>query len=236
MKEKLRPPAFDGGMTKTQTILGWCYLPLHYAVFPLLASLYAAYAPGTGEGAMNVVYYGVGAVFVLAAMWSYLRRGFDVFLDSPGRCVLVILAGFLIAYLLSCVAAIVVLYFGEGLDNPNNTAVMDLAQTDYGAMRGVAIFLAPLVEETLFRGVVFGSVRRRSRFWAYVLSIALFSVYHVWQYIAASGDWTLAIYIIQYIPLSFALAWSYERTGSIWTPVFFHMAANAISFYILSQI
>ena len=61
----------------------------------------------------------------------------------------------------------------------------------------------------------------------------LFSLYHVWQYAAASGDPGLLLYAIQYIPMSVALAWTYERSGSIWTPIFFHMGYNAISYLAL---
>ena len=57
-------------------------------------------------------------------------------------------------------------------------------------MKAVSIFLVPIVEEMLFRGVVFGSIRPRSRLWAYVVSVAAFSVYHVWSFAAAAISWS----------------------------------------------
>ncbi len=43
-------------------------------------------------------------------------------------------------------------------------------------------------------------------------------------------DLTLLIFLIQYIPVSFVLTWCYERSGSIWVPIFLHMLINALPF------
>ena len=44
----------------------------------------------------------------------------------------------------------------------------------------------------------------------------------------------MLLYALEYIPVSFALAWAYERSGSIWTNIFFHMGFNALSYYVLN--
>lgn len=226
---------FENQMDRTQTILGWVYLPLHFLVLPLLLSAYAVYAPdGLSDIDINLIYYAVGVAFVLLAMWSYLRRGFDILCDNLLRCLLTLLAAYGLDYLLSCGVTLVMTLLEGSLENPNNAQIMDMAQVSSGTMKAIAVFLAPIVEEVLFRGVVFGSLRPRSRLLAYAASILLFSVYHVWQYAAVYGM-GVYIYVLQYIPVSFALAWSYERTNTIWTPIFFHMALNAVSFYVLSM-
>ena len=112
---------------------------------------------------------------------------------------------------------------------PNNDAVTGLARTDYKRMIAVAVLMAPLVEECLFRGVVFGTIRPKSRFWAYAASIALFSLYHVWQYVLVYQDPKLLLSALAYVPVSAALTFCYEQTRSIWPPVFFHMCINALS-------
>ena len=101
---------------------------------------------------------------------------------------------------------------------PNNDAVTGLARTDYKRMIAVAVLMAPLVEECLFRGVVFGTIRPRSRFWAYAASIALFSLYHVWQYVIVYNDPKLLLSALAYVPVSAALTFCYEQTCSIWPP------------------
>ena len=69
-------------------------------------------------------------------------------------------------------------------------------------------------------------------FRSYVLSVAAFSLYHVWQY--ALSDPGLLVYALQYIPVSLGLAWAYERSESLWCPVFLHMIINFVSFTLLS--
>lgn len=233
--KNLTPARFENQMGRNQTVLGWLYLPMHFLVLPLLLSMYAVYAPGQlNDTDINLVYYAISVVFVLIVMWSYLRRGFDVLMDDLLRCVFAILAAYGLDYLLSCATTVIMTLLEGGLENPNDVQVMELAEMSSGVMKAIAIFMAPIVEEVLFRGVVFGSVRERSRVLAYVMSVLLFSVYHVWQYAALYGP-GVYIYVLEYIPVSFALAWCYERTNTIWTPIFFHMLLNAISFRIMSM-
>ena len=226
---------FDNQMSKTQTVLGWIYLVTHLAILPLLLSLYATVSPNpVTEIQTNLVYFGLGLLFVLCVMLPYLRRHFDTLLDRLRLCLLTMLLALLVNYALSSFVAIF-LMLGEGLaNNPNNDAVMELAADNSGVTRALSIFIAPVLEEVLYRGVAFGSIRNRSRGWAYVVSVALFALSHVWQYALAYQDASLLLYAIQYVPVTLALTWAYERSGSIWTPIFFHMGYNALSFYVLS--
>ena len=137
------------------------------------------------------------------------------------RCIGMMLAAYGIDVLLSLVLQLGTGLIGE-LPVPNNDAVTGLAKVDYKRMIAVAVLMAPLVEECLFRGVVFGTIRPHSRFWAYAVSIALFSLYHVWQYVIVYSDPKLL------------LSFCYEQTRSIWPPVFFHMCINALSLAVLA--
>ena len=229
-------PAFRSRMSKAQSILGWCYLPVHIFVIPFLAGLLAYFSPESmDETAVNVVYYAIGLAFTLFVMGSWLRRDFDTLLDNWGRCLLCMLFAYAVYWALSFVTAALLLWSEGDVLNPNNEAIMELSDGGYGPLRGLAIFIAPLVEETLFRGVVFGTLRRRGwRVPAYVISIVLFSIYHIWQYVLVYADPSLFIYALQYIPVSAALAWLYDRSGTIWSSIFFHMLINLVAFQVLS--
>lgn len=80
---------------------------------------------------------------------------------------------------------------------------------------------APFAEETFFRGMLFGGLRTRFSLWpAAIISGLAFGIPHV-----TSGP-TAAI------PLSVlgvALAWLYERTGSLWPCIFAHVINNSIA-------
>ena len=98
----------------------------------------------------------------------------------------------------------------------------------------IIIFLAPFVEETLFRGLVFGNLKMKSRPVAYVISCALFALLHVWQFAVVNQDVTYFLLMIQYLVPGLVLAWCYDRTGTLWTPIAVHAAANALSAWALA--
>ena len=75
-------------------------------------------------------------------------------------------------------------------------------------------------------GLAFGALRSRNRAAAWIVSVLLFSFYHVWQYAVIDPLYLLTA--VLYIPASIALNWSYERSGSIWAPIFYHMLTNAV--------
>lgn len=225
---KKAPVEFNNHMTKLQTILGFVYLPIHIFALPLALG---AIFPEMDLGKLNLVYFCISAVVILLIFGKHLRAHFDNFMDRVGFCLITILMALGIDYVLSyAVTLIAFLLPMLGEENPNDQALMDMLQQGSAAVKAVSIFLAPIVEEVLFRGVIFGSVRPRSRVWAYVLSIVIFAVLHVWQYALAAADWTVLLYVLQYIPVSFALCWCYERSGSIWCPIAFHMLLNGMSF------
>ena len=226
---------FVNQMLRTEKILGWIWLPMYLLIVPLAVEFFNYGNPGVlTEGTANLAAYGVSAVALGIIMFRFWRAGFETFLDRPGRSIFSMLLALAVNYALS-MAVTLLLYalIGEELENPNNAAVLDIAQTDLGTIKATAIFLAPLVEETMFRGLIFGSIRPKHRILAYVVSTLAFCLIHVWQYIALTGDFSLLVYCLQYIPSAVAFAYCYERSGSIWAPILLHMLLNAMAFTVI---
>jgi membrane protease YdiL (CAAX protease family) len=95
----------------------------------------------------------------------------------------------------------------------------------------LASFIGPVAEEALFRGVIFGMIRRkRSRWTAMLISGAVFSAVH-----------TNLIGFLPIMALGCVLADLYERTGSLISPIAVHILHNtfllqlAIVFRAISQ-
>ena len=97
----------------------------------------------------------------------------------------------------------------------------------------IVIFLAPFVEEVLFRGLVFGNLRRKSAAVGYLVSCLLFALLHVWQFAVVNRDITYFLLMLQYLVPGLVLAWVYDRTGTLWTSIGLHAAANALSAWTL---
>ena len=215
-------------LTKKERILLLTYFPVHLAVLPLLLGL--LYKRGVmNESLANFWIYVAGALYMFLALGRFLRREFDPFCDNILRCALQIGGSYLAVLAFnSLFAVLVMLVTGEfTVGNPNNETIIDLAEESPGAIRAMGIFLAPIVEELLFRAGLFGTIRKKSRALAYIVSILAFSVYHVWTYIITEPRNT--VYLIQYVPVSWLLARCYEKSRTIWTPIFLHMLINAVS-------
>lgn len=218
-------PEFTSYMTRGDYIKAFIWLPVHMALLPMLVwqLMYMGYV---SESMANFIVYVVGVAYVLLFLGKYLRREFDPFCDRPMFCISEVCGSYLAMLLLNmAVSSLILLILPE--DNPNNAAIMSMAGMEYGTVAAMAICLAPIVEEVIFRGAVFGLARKRNRVLAYVLSALMFSLYHVWAY--AIEDPRYFIYVLQYLPVSLLLCRCYERTNSIWTSIFFHMMVNAMS-------
>ena len=97
----------------------------------------------------------------------------------------------------------------------------------------IVIFLAPFVEEVLFRGLVFGNLKGKSRILAYAVSCLLFALLHVWQFAVVNHDITYFLLMIQYLVPGLVLAWAYEHSGTLWASIALHAAANALSVWAM---
>ncbi|MHB8124171.1 MAG: CPBP family intramembrane glutamic endopeptidase [Desulfitobacteriaceae bacterium] len=90
----------------------------------------------------------------------------------------------------------------------------------------LAIVLAPLIEETLFRGIIFGGLRTYFGIWtAATISAALFSALHFQAY----GFFPRFI-------LGLVLAHLYERNRSLFPSMTFHALNNFIAMTLMAGI
>ena len=225
----MRKTLFQNTMTPRETALLGVYIPIYCIVFPLLMNWHSEHYPGAfTQLQYNVVYLLVSFAVVLLLGLRYLRREFDTLLDRKLLSVITAIQGYFI-YIFAgyaLVMALLLMFGGVEWENPNNEAIVGMAMGDTMKVLAMSVFLGPVVEEVLFRGVVYAQLRRFGALAGYAGSTLLFALLHVWQY-AVWGDGAAALlYMVDYIPVGFVLAWCYERSGSIWTGIFLHLGLN----------
>ena len=220
-------PEFTSHLEHREMRAVMIYLIIHVGVLPWLINYMTAKGTVTAtEG--NMLYYAFGAAYMLSTCMAFLRRDFDPMCDRPGWCMMEIISGYFTMVCINfCVSALLLKLLPQG-ENPNNAAVTDLVFDNFGMMKASLMFFTPITEEMLFRAGIFGMIRDMlGRKPAYIVSVGLFSLYHVWAYAVIDPvNW---LYLLQYIPVSFLLARCYERTNSIWCPIFFHMMVNGVA-------
>lgn len=116
-------------------------------------------------------------------------------------------------------AAVVTLLEALGLDVAPQAAEQALGLVEPWVAVLAIVILAPIAEELFFRGVVFNAVlRERGPRLAYIGSAALFAVIHL-----------SIVALLPIFLLGLALAWVYDRTGSLLAPIVMHAVVNGIS-------
>ncbi|MEI7918061.1 MAG: type II CAAX endopeptidase family protein [Candidatus Saccharibacteria bacterium] len=85
------------------------------------------------------------------------------------------------------------------------------------------VVVAPIAEEVLFRGYLYGKIKKYLPIWvAILLTSVTFGFLH--------GAWNLGV---DTFALSVILCLLRESTGNIWSSILLHMAKNGIAFYFL---
>lgn len=181
------------------------------------------------EGAIAALLLAANAGLMTAAAWFGVRRpagerrevlGLSAL--SPRWTIRSIGFGVLLLVLVGAATAILRLFFHEWIELPGAPEYgLDKASPARFAFVLIAgAYLAPLGEELVFRGLLFGWLYRKAGFaTAAVLSSVAFGAVHLggtpYQAIAA------AFYGI-------VLCRLYVAAGSLWAPVFAHRTVNAI--------
>ena len=99
------------------------------------------------------------------------------------------------------------------------------------AFLSLVLFL-PVVEELLYRGLIFGHFYRRWPLIGFLLTLVLYTglrLLPLW----GLDPLYLGVYALQYIPMTIYLSWFYIRSDTIAVPILAHMLMNAVSFSIL---
>ncbi|HEY5695404.1 MAG TPA: type II CAAX endopeptidase family protein [Candidatus Saccharimonadales bacterium] len=85
------------------------------------------------------------------------------------------------------------------------------------------IVVAPVAEELLFRGFLYGKLRKYLPIWVSMLVTSLlFGVFH--------GQWNVGVDVFA---LSLVLCGLREVTGSVWAGLLLHIIKNSIAFFIV---
>lgn len=212
-----------------ERVIGILYIPIHSWLLLELFSLVIFYTDWKIDYAtLNLIYYAFSALFLLLAMNRYWRATIRDFTHAPLRTLQAVILGYAAYWVLNYAVNIVMSLFMSSITNPNTAAVNQTITLNQDMMLVVMILLAPIAEETMFRGALFGTIRQKSRVLAYIVSALLFAVYHLWSYMFEGGP-SVLIYALQYIPAGLALAWSYEWSGSLVAPVVMHALVNLIA-------
>ena len=225
-------------MSPGEQIAGTVFFMIYLLVLPFAAGPLFRLAGNllgtTISGAMqNVLTYYILFAAAIIIFHGFLARTSRYLTENLGGAVKTLGLGLVGLYGLNELVYRLSNLFIQNRTNLNNTTISTQIDDAPHMTLLIVIFLAPFVEEVLFRGLVFGNLKSKSRLGAYAVSCLLFALLHVWQFALVNQDITYFLLMVQYLVPGVMLAWSYEHSGTLWTAVALHAVANALSVWTM---
>ncbi len=200
-------------------------------VMTLFPALSTASETTTGQLVTNAFIYMLAAVFVLIPLrirkvsWPNIARLIGV--EKPPRSAH--LAWTLPAFAVYFIAAVVVSLIAANIPGFDVDQAQDVGFDDVTTIAGYVmafiglVILPPIFEEVLFRGYLFGRLRKYSGFWfSTILTSLTFGFVHL--------QWNVGI---DTFVLSIFLCFLREHTQSLWAPILLHSIKNGLAYFFL---
>jgi membrane protease YdiL (CAAX protease family) len=120
---------------------------------------------------------------------------------------------------------------GKAAQQAQNLNVHSTSPAVYAVLGVIAVIFAPLIEETVFRGLLLRTFMRRVGFWpAALASSAIFALFHTYEVATLSGALTLAgIVFVLGITNCLLVRWSGRLTAGI----IVHALSNALALLVV---
>lgn len=231
--------AADSHMNQTERVAGSILFVVYLLVLPLLAGRIFSIAGvlldvEIGPTTANNIYYYALFVIVLLLFHSFLAHTTGRFLSGANRAMGTFCISLLVFYGANELFYRVTNVLFNSRVNLNDTPIA--AQIDSAARLTVLIivFLAPFIEEVMFRGLVFGCLREKSRILAYAVSCVLFAFLHIWTLALSGWSWSCLILALQYLVPGLVFAWAFDNSGTLWTPILLHATVNALALWTVA--
>ena len=215
-------------MSPGEQIAGTVFFVIYLVVLPFAtASLFRLaerlLAVSISPSLQNAIYYYTLFVVTILIFHGFIGRTTRNFADNLGNACKAVVVGLIALYGLNELMYRLTRLLVNNHTNLNDSTISAQIHDAPRVTLLIVIFLAPFVEEVL------GNLKHKSRTVAYAVSCLLFALLHVWQFAVKRQDITYFLLMVQYLVPGLVLAWAYDHTGTLWSSVLLHAAANALS-------
>ncbi len=213
--------------------LGGFYGLFQLFVLPLLASIFNTYLLHLPLWSLQFFVFALNFLCSGVIFHRFLLDNWDQALDTPWKTLQSAGFGLLIYYLGTAIVTTLIFLLRPDYVNLNNDSVAQLATEGRWLMLIAIVFMVPIAEELLFRGVLFRAVYDRNPLLAWICSIGCFAAVHVIGYIGQYDGILFFLAFLQYLPAGFSLCFAYHHSGTIVAPIVMHMFINLLAFIII---
>ena len=212
-------------MTAFETKGGLVFTVLYLFLFPRLGGRMQELLAGDGEPLVaeaNVIYYAILLGLLLVLLWRFLKKDLSGFFSGLSRN----LVDMGVALLAAGGAYFVLKKLPFPVADPISLQYAQEFRLAPVPVWVLILVLIPLVEEMVYRGILYGTLREYNRPLAVAFCTVLYSLALVWRYALDFSDPRYLLLALLYLPMSCALTLCYERVGSVWGTALVHAGLN----------
>lgn len=217
-------------MNRWETDLGWLYLFLQIMAIPVILGLVNEMLPTPlSTAALNMISFSINFLCVWGIFHRFLWKNLKIAAQKAYAILWPVVGIFALYYCISLGLSFLIPMIHPEFSNINDSTISEIFAQSPILLGVGSVLLVPVVEETLYRGLIFQGLYNRSRLLAYALSAIAFASIHVMGYIGKVDFLTALLCFLQYIPAGLCLGWAYALTDTIWAPIILHTAINLIA-------
>ena len=216
-------------MNDRERYAGWGYFAFQFFVLPEILVLCNRFLPNPmTTGQLNIALFIINFVVIVGVFHRFLWNNMAVACRNLWRTLKSVFLAFCFYYVSNMLINTLVYRLMPSFYNVNDSSIDKMAAQSRVLMTVCVVLLVPVVEETLYRGLLFGRLYAKNRWLGYIVSVAVFAAVHVVGYVGMYDAKQLTLCFLQYLPAGVALAWAYEEADTIWAPIVMHMIVNFI--------
>ncbi|MBS4175841.1 type II CAAX endopeptidase family protein [Bacillus sp. FJAT-49736] len=175
------------------------------------------------EGLANSIWIVVSFIIALIIVLSILKksennRSNDRNIPLPiGKSIAWAVGGIFLAFFAQYIAVIIELLLGVKVGSENTQRIIQLIE-DFPLVVVVSSIVGPILEEIVFRKIIFGTLNKRfSFFFSAVISSVIFGLAHLEP-----------VHLLLYCAMGFTFAFLYYKTKRIMVSITAHVIMNTI--------
>lgn len=174
-------------------------------------------------------------IYVIWVFKDSLIRQWHDFIEDIGNFICALLVGEALLYGVGIIGGLITMLLGGAETSVNQEFISKITVAHPMIMMITTVIFAPILEEIVFRGLVFGWIYEWNPKVAHFISSLFFGFVHVMLAMIGGniGEW---VQIFAYFFKGFVLSYLYEKRNNIYVPMLTHCLNNLISIIMILYI
>ena len=220
------------GLSPTEAVWGWGYWAFQLFLLPSILIAVSGVLPDPlSNSEINFLFFLINFLVVILIFHGFLGRSLRQVTAHPAYFCQAVILGLAAYFACAFLVEKCVRLLDPDFHNFNDASIAILGSGNYFLTALGTVVFVPLAEECFYRGLFFRHISGKSLWAAYLLSITVFAAIHIVGFIGVYSPLGILLSFLQYLPAGLCLAWSFQKSGTIFAPILIHTIINAYGIF-----